>query len=138
MDISNQVSPCHSSIQRYYVEQWAGTNICALSLIAPGMNCMMATNHYLWAIYNYSNTDQPFIYQDRVFGLDTDCVTGKALTEHLLPSFKIVSVPSRANYWAQVRQTYSETKMPSAPTRKEVEWSENDEEKLLYLIGETS
>ncbi len=88
--------------------------------------------------HNYSNTDQPFIYQDRVFGLDTDCVTGKALTGLLLPSFKIVSVPSRANYWAQVRQTYSETKMPSAPIRKEVEWSENDEEKLLHLIGETS
>jgi hypothetical protein len=88
--------------------------------------------------HNYSNTDQPFVYQDRVFGLDTDCVTGKALTGLLLPSFKIVSVPSRANYWAQVQQTYSETKTPSAPIRKEVEWSENDEARLLHLIGETS
>lgn len=88
--------------------------------------------------HNYSNTDRPFVYQDRVFGLDTDCVTGKALTGLLLPSFKIVSVPSRANYWAQVRQTYSETKMPSTPARKEVEWSKNDEERLLHLIGETS
>ena len=87
--------------------------------------------------HNYSNTDQPFIYQDRVFGLDTDCVTGRALTGLLLPSFKIVSVPSQANYWAQVQQTYSEIKMPSAPARKEVEWSENDEERLLHLIGET-
>jgi hypothetical protein len=87
--------------------------------------------------HNYSNTDQPFIYRDRVFGLDTDCVTGKALTGLLLPSFKIMSVPSRANYWAQVRQTYSETKMPSAPARKEVEWSDDDEGRLLYLIGET-
>lgn len=88
--------------------------------------------------HNYSNTDQPFIYQDRVFGLDTDCVTGKVLTGLLLPSFKIVSVPSQANYWAQIRRTYSETKMPSAPARKEVEWSENDEERLLHLIGETT
>ncbi|MBV6452009.1 MAG: hypothetical protein MHPDNHAH_02758 [Anaerolineales bacterium] len=37
--------------------------------------------------HNYSNTDQPFLYQDRVFGLNTDCVTGRALTELLLPSF---------------------------------------------------
>jgi len=88
--------------------------------------------------HNYSNTDQPFIYRDRVFGLDTDCVTGKVLTGLLLPSFKIVSVPSRANYWAQVRQTYSEAKIPSAPARKEVEWSNNDEEKLLHLIDETT
>lgn len=87
--------------------------------------------------HNYSGTDQPFIYQDRVFGLDTDCVTGKALTGLLLPSFKMVSVPSRANYWAQVRQTYSETKTPSAPTGKEVEWSEIDEERLLHLISRT-
>lgn len=87
--------------------------------------------------HNYSNTDQPFVYQDHVFGLDTDCVTGKALTGLVLPSFKIVSVPSQANYWAQVRQTYSETKMSSVPARKEVEWSDNDEERLLYLIGET-
>jgi hypothetical protein len=28
--------------------------------------------------------------------------------------------------------------MPSAPTRKEAAWSENDEERLLQLIGETS
>jgi len=87
--------------------------------------------------HNYSDTDQPFIYQARVFGLDTDCVTGKALTGLLLPSFKIVSVPSRANYWAQVWQTYTETKTPSAPARKEVEWSGNDEERLLHLIDET-
>jgi len=87
--------------------------------------------------HNYSNTDQPFVYQDHVFGLDTDCVTGKALTGLLLPSFRIVSVPSRANYWAQVRQTYSETKTPSAPARKEVEWSDNDEERLLHLIEKT-
>jgi hypothetical protein len=87
--------------------------------------------------HNYSTTDQPFIYQDRVYTLDTDCVTGKALTGLLLPSFKIISVPSRANYWAQVRQMYPETKTPSAPTSKTVEWSTEDEERLLHLIDET-
>lgn len=86
---------------------------------------------------NYSNTDQPFIYQDRVFGLDTDCVTGKALTGLLLPSFKIISVPSRANYWAQVRRMYLESETPSEPTSKAIEWSMEDEERLLPLISET-
>ena len=87
--------------------------------------------------HNYSTTDQPFIYQDRVYTLDTDCVTGKALTGLLLPSFKIISVPSRANYWAQVRQMYPETQTPSAPTVKAVEWSTEDEERLLHLIDKT-
>jgi serine/threonine protein phosphatase 1 len=87
--------------------------------------------------HNYSNTDQPFVYQDRVFGLDTDCVTGKVLTGLLLPSFKIVSVPSRANYWAQIQRAYPETKAPSTPTSKAIEWSAEaeDEERLLHLIG---
>ena len=86
--------------------------------------------------HNYSNTDLPFIYRDRVFCLDTDCVTGKALTGLLLPSFKIVSVASRANYWAQIRRMYSETETPSVPTSKAIEWSAEDEERLLHLIGD--
>jgi serine/threonine protein phosphatase 1 len=71
--------------------------------------------------HNYSNTDQPFVYQNRVFGLDTDCVTGRALTGLLLPSFKIVSVPSRANYWAQIQRVYPETNPPSTPVGKAME-----------------
>ena len=72
--------------------------------------------------HNYSNTDQPFIYQDRVFGLDTDCVTGRALTGLLLPSFKIVSVPSRANYWAQIQTNLFRDKNAIC-THKESKWS---------------
>jgi len=85
--------------------------------------------------HNYSNTDQPFIYQDRVFGLDTDCVTGRALTGLLLPSFKILSVPSRANYWAQIQRVYPETKTLLPPASKAIEWSAEDEESLSHLIG---
>ena len=85
--------------------------------------------------HNYSNTDQPFVYQDRVFGLDTDCVTGRALTGLLLPSFQFLSVPSRANYWAQIQRTYPETKTPSPPASKALEWSAEDEERLSHLIG---
>ncbi len=85
--------------------------------------------------HNYSNTDQPFIYQDRVFGLDTDCVTGKALTGLLLPSFKFLSISSRANYWAQIQRAYPETKTSSPPASKAIDWSAEDEERLSYLIG---
>lgn len=85
--------------------------------------------------HNYLNTDQPFIYQDRVFGLDTDCVTGGALTGLLLPSFKFVSVPSRANYWAQIQRAYPETKIPSQPASNATEWSAEDEVRLSRLIN---
>jgi len=69
---------------------------------------------------NYSGTDQPFVYQDRVFGLDTDCVTGKSLTGLILPSFRFVSVPSRANHWLQVRRLY----MPPANSKPHPSWAE--------------
>ncbi len=86
--------------------------------------------------HNYSGTDQPFVYRDRVFGLDMDCVTGKALTGLLLPSFRFVSVPSRANHWAQVRQRYSaETRNSPKQTVAVVAWNDDDEKTLLHLIG---
>ena len=66
--------------------------------------------------------------------MDTDCVTGKALTGLLLPSFRIVSVPSQANYWAQIKRAYPETKPSSPPATKEMEWTTEDEESLLHLI----
>ena len=63
-----------------------------------------------------------------------NCVTGRALTGLLLPSFKIVSVPSQANYWAQIQRTCPQTKTPSPPIGKAMEWSTDDEERLLRLI----
>ncbi|MBE0669153.1 MAG: metallophosphoesterase [Anaerolineales bacterium] len=86
--------------------------------------------------HNYSGTDQPFVYRDRVFGLDTDCVTGRALTGLLLPSFKVISVPSRTNYWAEIQQRYS-VEIGASPKQvvAVVAWNEGDEKALLHLIG---
>jgi hypothetical protein len=85
--------------------------------------------------HNYSDTDQPFVYRDRVFGLDTDCVTGRVLTGLLLPSFEFVSVPSRTNHWAQVRQRYSEeTRASHKQTIAAVAWNDDDEKTLLHLL----
>lgn len=82
--------------------------------------------------HNYTKTDQPFVYKDKVFGLDTDCVHGKPLTGLLLPAFRFVSVPSRGNLWAQVRRTYQR---PRAISQRPVfSWSEQDDQALLILI----
>ena len=56
--------------------------------------------------YNYTRTGQPFVYQEKIFGLDTDCVHGKSLTGLLLPSFRFVSIPSRGDLWYQTRRAY--------------------------------
>ena len=81
---------------------------------------------------NYNGTDQPFVYNDKVFGLDTNCVHGKSLTGLLLPAFRFISVPSRGNLWAQVRRTYQR---PIVISQKPVfSWSAQDDLSLMQLI----
>lgn len=43
---------------------------------------------------------KPFVYNDRVYCIDTRCVYGGALTGLLLPDFRLISVPSRGDHWA--------------------------------------
>ena len=66
---------------------------------------------------------QPPVYQDRVYGLDTGCCTGGRLTGLLLPDFRFLSVPSRANYWEQVRAQYRRTHASAQPA----EWDRKAE-----------
>jgi serine/threonine protein phosphatase 1 len=64
---------------------------------------------------DYLRNRQPLIYQDRVFGIDTGCCHGGALTGLLLPDFRIVSVPSRKDYWSEVKGRYEDLRLESAP-----------------------
>jgi serine/threonine protein phosphatase 1 len=50
---------------------------------------------------------EPVVYQDRVYMLDTSCCKGGALTGLLLPSFRLISVPSRADHWTVVQRQYA-------------------------------
>ena len=84
---------------------------------------------------NYTNTDQPFVYQNRVFGLDTSCVTGKVLTGLLLPAFRFVSVPSRGNHWMHVNRMYPKPEKRIQPRPVPAAWTETEEGALIHLIG---
>jgi serine/threonine protein phosphatase 1 len=55
---------------------------------------------------NY-NGYQPLVYRDRVYGIDTRCYEGGALTGLLLPGFRLISICSRKNYWAHLQQQFS-------------------------------
>jgi serine/threonine protein phosphatase 1 len=55
---------------------------------------------------DYLRTGDPFIYQDRIFGLDTGCAHGRLLTGLLLPDFRLISVPSRGDHWSALRNQY--------------------------------
>ena len=62
---------------------------------------------------NYSGTDNPFIYKDRVFCIDTGCCRGGKLTGVLLPEFKIISVKSEKDYWKEIKNSYIENRLSS-------------------------
>ncbi len=51
---------------------------------------------------------KPFVYQDRVYMLDSRCVYGGELTGLLLPDFKLISVPSRGDHWSALQRQYAD------------------------------
>ncbi len=53
------------------------------------------------------NGAAPFVWQNRVYGLDTGCVHGGALTGLWLPEFRFVSVPSLGDHWSVVEASHA-------------------------------
>jgi serine/threonine protein phosphatase 1 len=56
---------------------------------------------------DYRGDGQPLVHRDRVFAIDTGCVHGGRLTGLLLPQFRLVSVPARADHWEQTRRAFA-------------------------------
>jgi serine/threonine protein phosphatase 1 len=48
---------------------------------------------------DYRGNGEPLVHKDRVFGIDTGCCHGGRLTGLLLPGFRLISVPARADHW---------------------------------------
>jgi len=87
---------------------------------------------------DYLRTGDPFIYQDRIFGLDSGCAHGRSLTGLLLPDFRLISVASREDHWSALRNQYRiEKSMQAAEIRTKIDFSEpwdEDSERGLDLI----
>lgn len=62
---------------------------------------------------DYSGRLQPFIYRDRVFGLDARCCYGGALAGLLLPAFRLLVVPSRGDHWGALQRRCAATISPT-------------------------
>ena len=58
---------------------------------------------------DYRRDGEPFIWNERVYCIDTDCVRGGRLTGLLLPEFRIIQVAARRDYWSERKQLYLAT-----------------------------
>jgi hypothetical protein len=89
---------------------------------------------------DYLRTGEPFIYQDRIFGIDTGCAHGRSLTGLVLPDFRVISVPSRGDHWAGLLKRYRmEKSTMAAVVRSKTDFSQpwdEDSERSLGLIVE--
>ncbi|MBM3130986.1 MAG: hypothetical protein FJ009_20460 [Chloroflexi bacterium] len=76
--------------------------------------------------HDYVRHRQPFVYRNRVFGIDTSCCHGGALTGIILPDFRFVSISSRADYWREMRNAFR----PIRQEREPIVWDEEDDQVL--------
>ncbi len=72
---------------------------------------------------------EPLIIDDLVYGIDTGCCRGGRLTAIILPEFRIVSVPARADHWSAQRQQYA-VLAGSGRSNLDLDW-----EKLTAFAG---
>lgn len=94
--------------------------------------------------YDYQKNGQPFIYQERIFGLDTSCVHGKSLTGLILPDFTFVTVPSRGDHWRTMRWQYrqqhpvTKTSQPKKISVESADWDAESERLLQQILDQAA
>ncbi|MDP2309610.1 MAG: metallophosphoesterase [Pseudomonadota bacterium] len=83
-------------------------------------------------VFGHHVVEAPIVREGRVYGIDTGCVHGWSLTALVLPSFELVSVPSRGDRWREVRQAWQ------VPVLRERDWRGMTFEQIEKKLGDLS
>ncbi len=94
-----------------------GDNYLTKQYDRPWYELYQGTKPVIVGHRNYNGSDVPFVFRDLIYGLDTSVYAGKALTGLLLPQFRLVSVPARANHWRNVQRAYRSVLPQRRPSR---------------------
>jgi serine/threonine protein phosphatase 1 len=79
---------------------------------------------------HHMSGDQPFILNQKVYGIDTGACHGGRLTAMILPSFEIVQVKARKDYWREESAKWELPVMKSKP------WGTYKWQKIKGLCGD--
>jgi serine/threonine protein phosphatase 1 len=94
-----------------------GDNYLTKQYGRPWYQLYQGTKPVIVGHHNYNGSDVPFVYRDLIYGLDTSVYAGKTLTGLLLPQFRLVSVPAKANHWRNVLREYRSVLPQRRPSR---------------------
>jgi len=75
--------------------------------------------------------DNPMIYNDRVYGIDTGACHGGFLTAITIPDFKVYSVKAKEDYWESEKKKWQEPVIVNKSWRS-MEWSQIETEIKRY------
>ncbi len=75
---------------------------------------------------DYLQSGEPFVYQDRVWAMDTGCFRGGALSALLLPEFRIISVKAARKHWQVLRREYRRYAHYDVDNQGNLDWKELD------------
>lgn len=83
-------------------------------------------------VFGHHVVAEPLVREGRVYGIDTGCCHGIALTALVLPSFELVSVPAQADHWRAVG------KARERPVLASHRWAEMSFEQVARKVRELS
>jgi serine/threonine protein phosphatase 1 len=88
---------------------------------APWYELYHGSKPLIFGHHDYLGNGMPLVRDGQLYGIDTACCHGKALTGLVLPEFRLIGVRSRKDYWQEIQETYYDLRYKSA-SNEDLTW----------------